>query len=250
MEKGKNSGSLRTAFGWVLVIFGAILLVIGLIFYFSGVSDDSFLNDELPNWEETQGVFLDFHLEDSGVRSSSDPDDDDYKWWVTFSYTLEYEVSDAKMTVVDQIKREGTNSRREVPEDKLVPPHYTGEETYVVYDPNNLKDYRIGSMEHVTTMYQESAESSALLSRIMTPFGLVLLVFGILLLVSGRRARKKALQANPLTGFPTDQPVGIPVYPPGSPQAYRPADPSEYAPPVNSPQTYQPADPSDYPPRK
>jgi hypothetical protein len=188
LAKKSVKSSLFSTIGIAFLICGILALFMGVLSFFAGMSDRDFADKELPGWVETEGIFLDFYLADSGVRSSSDPDDHRHRWWVRFDYTLEYDVYGTKTTVTDTIERSGSRKYQStIPERELEPPHYTGEETLLAFDPDDPSIYEIGSKESVIAGYRQNAEASAIWDRILLSSGLVLTIAGIFLT---RRARK------------------------------------------------------------
>jgi hypothetical protein len=143
------------------VAIGSLALLMGGLSFFTSMSSRDFADRELQDWVETEGRFLDFHLADSGVRSSSDPGDHSHRWWVRFDYTLEYDVYGVKTTVTDTIERSGSRKyQSSIPENELEPPHYIGEETSLVFDPDDPGRYEIGSKESVVAGYRQNAEAN------------------------------------------------------------------------------------------
>jgi hypothetical protein len=187
-EKPKKS--LRQLLGeWAiaLIVFGVLAIGFAAISLNARSDRLDFAENVLPGWIETEGVFLDFHLDDTGVRPDSPQSSKnlDYTWWVHFGYILEYDANGHKQTVADTIERTGSGKR--VPADELIPPYHTGEETFVVFDPDEPSRYEIGSKESVEASYRRRAGIYAEWYSIAAVSGALLIIAGAVFKLCARK---------------------------------------------------------------
>jgi len=173
--------------GMIFLILGITALFFGVPLYFTDKSNSKFVNEELPRWTETECIFLDFHLADSGIKST----EDDYQWWVYFEYTLEYYVDGTKKTVTDMIERTGFSKSSMIPENEFIQPHYTGEKTFIVFDPDDPSIYKIGTKDSIATEQRQYTDNASRFYIVLIPSGSLLTIAGVFVtLLFGRGSAK------------------------------------------------------------
>ena len=184
---GKVFLMLMSQLDIVFLVFGALALVFGVPLYFSNKSKTEFVNEELPRWTETECIFLDFHVADSGIRNA----DDDYRWWVNFEYTLEYYVDGTKKTATDMIERSGFSKRSMIPENEFIQPYHTGEKTFIVFDPDDPSIYKIGSKDSIAAEQRQYSDTASRLYIVLIPLGSLLIIVGVFMMfLFGRGSAK------------------------------------------------------------
>ena len=166
---------IMSLLGIIFLISGITALFLGVPLYFTDKSNSKFVNEELPRWIETECIFLDFHLADTGIREA----EDDYRWWVYFEYTLEYYVDGTKKIVTDMIERTGFSNSDMIPENELILPHYTGEKTFIVFDPDDPSIYKIGSKDSIATEQRQYTDNASRFYIVLIPSGSLLTIAGV-----------------------------------------------------------------------
>ena len=178
---------LISLLGTVFLICGILALIFGVPLYFTDKGNRDFVNKELPGWIETECIFLDFHLADSGIKSS----EDDYRWWVSFEYTIEFYIDGTKKTVTDMIERSGFSKSSMIPENEFIHPHYTGEETFIVFDPDDPSIYKIGSKDNIATEQRQYSDKASRFYIVLIPLGSLLTIVGVFMMfLFGRGSAK------------------------------------------------------------
>jgi hypothetical protein len=157
------------------IVIGVIMVVLGAVTIRLYFVDGDFLQNELPNWQESTAVITAAELLD--YDSSYGVSESSYR--IRFTYDFYFYNDQGEKIELTRIT-EGTGSYT-LSEEQRKPAYNIGDEVPISYDPENYEDYYFDTKEALNESMSQSYE--ILLGLALGVPGLALIVYNIVRII-------------------------------------------------------------------
>jgi len=176
---------------YLLLLFGAIFVVIGIIAFFIFIDERRFIREEFSAWIETDAVVDDYRVIGTDYSQSGG----DYIYVVDFLYTISFDTAVGRISYDKPGESSGKSSTQSYPEDyyNTLPP---GTVITICYDPANPEGYRHGSRDDITRAAMDPLRF--LISPVVCALGVLGILWAYRPVLKGRKQQTDTWSGSPL----------------------------------------------------